>query len=137
MITSDPPAHTRLRKLANKGFMPSMIRNLTPRVDAIALELIEGLRGQREFDFMRDFSAAFPVLVIAEMLGIEEDGDDTGVALPHSCSLSSRQRERIAVSRRKTFCIRRNTHARERKVKIEGHSRAVGSSRDRLRWPLA
>jgi len=22
MITSDPPAHTRLRKLANKGFMP-------------------------------------------------------------------------------------------------------------------
>ena len=73
MITSDPPAHTRLRKLANKGFMPSMIRNLTPRVNAIALALIEPLRGKREFDFVHDFSAAFPVSVIAEMLGIEPE----------------------------------------------------------------
>jgi len=73
MITSDPPAHTRLRKLANKGFMPSMIRNLTPRIGAITLELIERLRVQREFDFTRDFSAVFPVLVIAEMLGVERE----------------------------------------------------------------
>lgn len=73
MITSDPPAHTRLRKLANKGFMPSMIRNLAPRIGAIAAELIESIRSKREFDFVRDFSAAFPVLVIAEMLGIERE----------------------------------------------------------------
>ncbi|MBI3799638.1 MAG: cytochrome P450 [Deltaproteobacteria bacterium] len=73
MITSDPPDHTRLRKLANKGFMPSMVRNLTPRVGAIALELVESIRGKRECDFMRDFSTAFPVLVIAEMLGIEPE----------------------------------------------------------------
>lgn len=73
MITSDPPAHTRLRKLANKGFMPSMIRNLTPRVGALAMELLEPLRSKREIDFVRDFSAAFPVSVIAEMLGIEPE----------------------------------------------------------------
>jgi len=73
MITSDPPAHTRLRKLANKGFMPSMIRNLAPRVGTIAMELIEGIRGKREFDFTHDFSAVFPVLVIAEMLGVEPE----------------------------------------------------------------
>ena len=73
MITSDPPAHTRLRKLANKGFMPGIIRNLAPRVGAIAMELIESIRGKRELDFMRDFSAAFPVLVIADMLGIEPE----------------------------------------------------------------
>lgn len=73
MITSDPPAHTRLRKLANKGFMPSMIRNLTPRVSAISLALLEPLRSKREFDFVHDFSAAFPVSVIAEMLGIEPE----------------------------------------------------------------
>jgi cytochrome P450 len=73
MLTSDPPAHTRLRKLANKGFMPSMIRNLAPRIGAIVMELIEPLRGRSEFDFVRDFSAAFPVMVIAEMLGIEPE----------------------------------------------------------------
>jgi cytochrome P450 len=50
-----------------------MIRNLAPRVGAIARELIERMRGKREFDFVRDFSAAFPVLVSAEMLGIEPE----------------------------------------------------------------
>ena len=73
MITSDPPAHIRLRKLANKGFMPGRIRNLTSHVSAIATELIAPLRSKDEFDFVRDFSAAFPVSVIAEMLGIEPE----------------------------------------------------------------
>jgi cytochrome P450 family 109 len=73
MITSDPPAHTRLRKLANKGFMPGIVRTLAPRVGALATDMIESICGKREFDFVRDFSAAFPVLVIAEMLGIEPE----------------------------------------------------------------
>ena len=50
-----------------------MIRNLTPHVSAIATESIAPLRGKGEFDFVRDFSAAFPVSVNAEMLGIEPE----------------------------------------------------------------
>ncbi len=105
MITSDPPAHTRLRKLANKGFMPSMIRNLTSRVSAIATELIERIRVQREFDFTRDFSAVFPVLVIAEMLGVERErradfkrwADDI-ISAANRATASAEDRQRIRQS---------------------------------------
>lgn len=105
MITSDPPAHTRLRKLANKGFMPSMIRNLTPRVSAIATALIEPLCSKREFDFVHDFSAAFPVLVIAEMLGIEPElrvdfkrwADDT-ISASNRATAAEEDRRRIRQS---------------------------------------
>lgn len=102
MITSDPPAHTRLRKLANKGFMPSMIRNLTPRVRAIAMELLAPLSGKSEIDFVRDFSAAFPVSVIAEMLGIEPElrvdfkrwADDI-ISASNRASATEEERQRI------------------------------------------
>lgn len=101
MITSDPPAHTRLRKLANKGFMPGMIRNLTPRVNAIALALRDALRSKRDFDFVGDFSAAFPVLVIAEMLGIEAErrvdfkrwADDTIAASGRATASEEKKRQ--------------------------------------------
>lgn len=77
LITTDPPAHLRLRKLANKGFMPGIIRDLTQRVGEITNHLIAQLRTKREFDFVREFSAILPVTVIAEMLGVEpERGTD-------------------------------------------------------------
>lgn len=106
MSATDPPAHLRLRKLANKGFMPSMIRNLTPRVSAIAMELLEPIRSKREFDFVREFSAAFPVSVIAEMLGIEPElrvdfkrwVDDLLIGASNRATATEEDRQRIRQS---------------------------------------
>lgn len=123
MITSDPPAHTRLRKLANKGFMPSMIRNLAPRIGAITLELIERLRVQREFDFTRDFSAVFPVLVIAEMLGVERErradfkrwADDI-ISAANRATASEEDRQRIRQSVKEVRGYFEETIARRRQA---------------------
>src|SRR5207248_3097333 len=41
MIESDPPDHTHLRKLVNKGFTPRMVVRLEPQIRAIARELLE------------------------------------------------------------------------------------------------
>ena len=71
MIETDPPDHSRLRKLVSKAFTPRMVSRLEPRIRTIAHELLEPLRAKREFDFMREFAGALPVIVIAEMLGIE------------------------------------------------------------------
>jgi cytochrome P450 len=121
MITSDPPAHTRLRKLANKGFMPSMIRNLAPRVGAITMELIERIRGGHEFDFVRDFSAVFPVLVIAEMLGVEPGrrGDfkhwaDDVVSASNRATATDEARQRIRQSVNELRAYFEETIARRR-----------------------
>jgi cytochrome P450 len=70
MIETDPPDHTRLRKLVSKAFTPRMVSLLEPRVRAIAGQLLETLR-KREFDFVHEFSGVLPVIVIAEMLGVE------------------------------------------------------------------
>jgi cytochrome P450 len=73
MIETDPPDHSRLRKLVNKGFTPRMVSRLEPRIRAIAGELLANARLQPETDFVRDFSGALPVIVIAEMLGVEPE----------------------------------------------------------------
>jgi cytochrome P450 len=73
MIETDPPNHSRLRKLVNKGFTPRMVGRLEPRIRAIANELLANARIQPEIDFVRDFSGALPVIVIAEMLGVESE----------------------------------------------------------------
>jgi cytochrome P450 len=73
MIETDPPDHSRLRKLVSKGFTPRMVSRLEPRIRTIARELLEPLRAKREFDFMREFAGVLPVIVIAEMLGVEPE----------------------------------------------------------------
>src|SRR5712692_894688 len=71
MIETDPPDHIRLRKLVSKAFTPRTVSLLEPRISAIAGELLAPLRANGEFDFVREFSGALPVIVIAEMLGVE------------------------------------------------------------------
>jgi cytochrome P450 len=71
MIESDPPNHTRLRKLVNKGFTPRMVVRLEPQIRGIARALLEKAGAMLEFDFVTDFSGPLPVIVIAEMLGVD------------------------------------------------------------------
>ena len=73
ILDIDPPDHTRLRKLVNKGFLPRIIRSLEPRVQEITRELIAVLRSQAEGDLVKELSGPLPTTVIAEMLGVETD----------------------------------------------------------------
>lgn len=71
IIGSDPPDHTRLRNLVNRGFTPRRIAALEPRIRAIADDLVAGLSNRAQFDVIADFAIPLPVTVIAEMLGVE------------------------------------------------------------------
>lgn len=73
ILDMNPPDHTRLRKLANKGFLPRLIRNLEPRVQEITQELIAPLRDQGEGDLVPALSGPLPTIVIAELLGVERE----------------------------------------------------------------
>ncbi len=73
ILDMNPPDHTRLRKLVNKGFLPRLIRNLEPRVQEITRQLIASLRSRVEADLVSALSGPLPTTVIAEMLGVEED----------------------------------------------------------------
>lgn len=73
LIASDPPVHTRLRKLVNRAFTPRIIADLEPRMREITSHLIKRVAPQGEFDLVKDLSTPLPVIVIAEMLGVEPD----------------------------------------------------------------
>jgi cytochrome P450 len=70
MLRMNPPDHTRLRRLVSGAFTPARVRELVPRVEAIASELTAGL-GTR-FDVISQLALPLPVRVISELLGIPE-----------------------------------------------------------------
>ncbi|MCH7835360.1 MAG: cytochrome P450 [Chloroflexi bacterium] len=70
MLTSDPPLHTRLRRLVSKAFTPRMVEGLRPRIQLIVDELLDAVRDSGRMDLIRDLAYPLPVIVIAEMLGI-------------------------------------------------------------------
>ena len=70
MLTSDPPLHTRLRRLVSKAFTPRMVEGLRPRIQHIVDELLDAVRDSGRMDLIRDLAYPLPVIVIAEMLGI-------------------------------------------------------------------
>jgi cytochrome P450 len=77
MIWLDPPAHTRLRKLVSRAFAPHRIAALEGEIRRIAVGYLDRYVGARGFDYVADFGAKLPMMVIGAMLGVpEEDGDD-------------------------------------------------------------
>src|SRR5258706_5471946 len=71
LLFLNPPQHTRLRQAMNPGFRPAMLQAMAPRIQTTVDQLLAGVEDADEFDFMRDFAAPLPALVIADMLGID------------------------------------------------------------------
>jgi cytochrome P450 family 109 len=73
IISLDPPEHTRLRKLANKAFLPSVIRAMQPEIESLVDGLLDEIaeRGEEQFDFVSEFAAFVPVSVTAAVLGVD------------------------------------------------------------------
>jgi cytochrome P450 len=75
MITMDPPRHTALRQLVNKGFTPRRVAKLNERIADMARDLVDRIIEKGQCDFVNDVAGALPSYVIAGMLGIPlEDG---------------------------------------------------------------
>ena len=77
MIFMDPPEHTRLRKLLNKGFSPAAIEGLRPQVEAIVDRMLTPLKPGSEVDLLSEFAYPMPVRIILEMLGIPQELSET------------------------------------------------------------
>ncbi len=73
MLTSDPPLHTRLRRLVSKAFTPRAVHNLRPRIQQIVDELLDDAGPRGGMDVVWDLAYPLPVIVIAEMLGVAPD----------------------------------------------------------------
>ena len=71
MMHTDPPQHTRYRRLVQPGFKPSMVRLMEAGVTAKATGLLDQIQSGVAFDVVQDLSIPFPLLVICELLGVD------------------------------------------------------------------
>jgi cholest-4-en-3-one 26-monooxygenase len=69
MLFQDPPDHTRLRAMVNKGFTPRMIGRLQDHIREICHRLIDEAAPLGECDFVEYFAAPLPLYTICELLG--------------------------------------------------------------------
>jgi len=75
MLNTDPPNHTRLRKLVTKAFTARRVAGLRPRVEAITASLLDAIEaragaGEDTVDLVEAFAFPLPVTVICELLGV-------------------------------------------------------------------
>ncbi|WP_405834614.1 cytochrome P450 [Streptomyces sp. NBC_00105] len=73
MLRSDPPDHTRLRRLVSKAFTARRVAGMRPRIQAIADRLLDEVVPSGRADLVADFALPLPVTVISELLGVPVD----------------------------------------------------------------
>ncbi len=70
MLDTDPPEHTRLRALVNKGFTPRVINVYEDRIRTIARGILEQAFQEEEFDWVERVASEIPMWVFSELMGL-------------------------------------------------------------------
>ena len=73
-IASDPPLHTLVRGIVADRLSLGAIRAISPEIQAKADELVAEMVARGTFDGVKDFARRFPLLVMADLIGLPEDG---------------------------------------------------------------
>jgi cytochrome P450 len=70
IIFMDPPEHTAFRALVSRAFTPRRVAELEGRIRQVCNDLLDAQRGSGGFDYVVDFGAQLPSLIISELLGV-------------------------------------------------------------------
>ncbi|MFC9627362.1 cytochrome P450 [Streptomyces sp. NPDC056930] len=73
MLNSDPPKHTRLRRLVSSTFTPRRVDSLRPRIQDIVDTLLDNCATREPVDLLTAFAFPLPIIVICELLGVPPD----------------------------------------------------------------
>ena len=76
MIFRDPPEHTQLRKLVSRAFSPRRIAALEDQIRQLTTGYLDEFVGAGGFDYVADFGAKLPMMVIGAMLGVPAEDRD-------------------------------------------------------------
>lgn len=73
MLTADPPAHTRYRKLAGKAFTYKKVMGMNDYCTQIVNDLIDQFIGDGRCEFKAQFANLLPMYVICDALGFPRE----------------------------------------------------------------
>jgi cytochrome P450 len=73
LTNADPPAHTRVRRLANVAFTPRRVAQMEPFVRQLAARFVEDRLTAGRADLIQDLAWDLPALVIFSVIGVPEE----------------------------------------------------------------
>ncbi|MGW5862448.1 cytochrome P450 [Streptomyces sp. NPDC055239] len=77
MLNMDPPEHTRVRQIVQRGFTPRAIRSLEDalrhRASSIVETALANASADGSFDFVTNVAVELPLQAIAELIGVPQD----------------------------------------------------------------
>jgi len=103
MLNTDPPDHTRLRKLVNRAFTVRAIARMRPRIEEIASRLADDMAaraaaGDGTVDLLDSFAFPLPMTVICELLGVPDGERDAFREWSNTLLSSGPQEQRTAAA---------------------------------------
>jgi len=75
-IMSDPPYHTRIRRLMEGAFSAHRVKQLEPNIQRHIVEVIEEIADKGQADIAKEFAVPITIRVICEQLGISQYDSD-------------------------------------------------------------
>ncbi|WP_030610985.1 cytochrome P450 family protein [Streptomyces sclerotialus] len=73
MLATDPPDHTRLRRLVAPAFTTGAVTRLRPYLDGLTADLTRDWRTGDTVDIVAELAVPLPVTVICHLLGVPEE----------------------------------------------------------------
>ncbi|GAB5437016.1 cytochrome P450 [Falsiruegeria mediterranea] len=73
LVFSDPPLHTRVRKIMTSALTPRAIAKMEPGLIATVDHLLDGLAGTDQVDLIEDFASTIPIQIIGNLLDVPMD----------------------------------------------------------------
>jgi cytochrome P450 len=69
----DDPNHKQMRAMFNQAFKPSRIKEIDPKVETLAYDLIDGFIGDGHCNWVQQFCVPLPLFIIGEQMGAERE----------------------------------------------------------------
>lgn len=73
-LNSDPPEHDVTRGITSEPLLPGALEAIAPRIRRAADGLVAELAGRGRFDAVGDFAQFLPVTIVAELVGLPDEG---------------------------------------------------------------
>jgi len=73
VVFKDPPEHTRIRKVLQRGFMPRAIQGMEASVRDITVMLLDRIKERSEIEFLEEFGYRLPATVVCDLFAVPRE----------------------------------------------------------------
>jgi cytochrome P450 len=76
MLDTDPPKHSSLRAIVNKGFTPRAVAAYEDLLRTLTRQILDDALPRGEFDFVEEVAKQLPIQVLCRILGVPLEDDE-------------------------------------------------------------